>query len=325
MEQLKLLRSSFYQKPLLCLLFAFCASCVISIDTGNTYSDKQTISVKTSPIRHTVVSDGHPIALWEKPYQDAEGIILFVHGRTWSGLPDFDLQVDGEDLSLMDGMLEEGYGSYAVDLRGYGETPRDSSQWLSPTKAANDVIAVLAWISESHNKQPIHVFGWSYGSVISLLASQTDHSNIASLTLFGFWLDLDSDIPKDTDGKVLERRINTAEAAASDFIVPGSISQRAIDGYVKAALAADPVRVDWRNEYEFLTIDPSRIDVPVLLMQGEFDPIAPTELQAKLFARLKTPNKSWVVVSGGDHAAFMETPRPYFIRAFSDFIDRFNP
>ena len=127
MGQLKLLRSSFYQKPLLCLLFAFCASCVISIDTGNTYSDKQTISVKTSPIRHTVVSDGHPIALWEKPYQDAEGIILFVHGRTWSGLPDFDLQVEGEDLSLMDGMLEEGYGSYAVDLRGYGETPRDSS------------------------------------------------------------------------------------------------------------------------------------------------------------------------------------------------------
>ena len=91
--------------------------------------------------------------------------------------------VEGEELSLMDGMLEEGYGSYAVDLRGYGETPRDSSQWLSPTKAANDLITVLAWISERHNQQPIHVFGWSYGSVISLLASQTDDNNIASLTL----------------------------------------------------------------------------------------------------------------------------------------------
>jgi len=40
---------------------------------------------------------------------------------------------------------------------------------------------------------------------------------------------------------------------------------------------------------------------------------------------LKTANKSWLVVAGGDHAAFMETPRPYFIRGFSDFIDRFNP
>jgi predicted dienelactone hydrolase len=60
-------------------------------------------------------------------------------------------------------------------------------------------------------------------------------------------------------------------------------------------------------------------------MQGEFDPIAPTTFQAKLFTRLKTADKSWMVVSGGDHAAFMETPRPYFINGFSDFIDRFNP
>jgi alpha-beta hydrolase superfamily lysophospholipase len=271
------------------------------------------------------MSDDHPMALWEKSHDDPKGIILFVHGRTWSALPDFDLQVDGEELSLMDGMLDQGYGTYAVDLRGYGETPRDTTQWLSPTKAAVDVINVTRWISERHQNTPIHVFGWSYGSVISLLATQADPSNIASLTLFGFWLDLDTDVVKDPSNKSLERRINTSKAAASDFIVQGSISQRAIDGYVEAALAADPVRVDWRNEYEFLSIDPSQIDVPVLLMQGEFDPIAPTTLQAKLFSRLNTADKSWVVVSGGDHAAFMEAPRPYFIRAFSDFIDRFNP
>jgi alpha-beta hydrolase superfamily lysophospholipase len=60
-------------------------------------------------------------------------------------------------------------------------------------------------------------------------------------------------------------------------------------------------------------------------MQGEFDPIAPTNLQAKLFTRLKAADKSWVVISGGDHAAFMETPRIQFIAAFKAFIDRFNP
>jgi alpha-beta hydrolase superfamily lysophospholipase len=146
---------------------------------------------------------------------------------------------------------------------------------------------------------------------------------MASLTLFGFWLDLDAKaIPS---ANILERRINTATAAASDFIVPGSISQKAIDTYVKVSLNADPVRVDWRRESEFLAIDPSSVTLPVLLMQGEFDPIAPTALQAKLFTRLKTADKSWVVISGGDHAAFMETPRPQFIAAFKAFIDRFNP
>ena len=325
MPQLTTLQTTIVQRICLILLSIVCASCVVSIDTVIVSLDDPIILEQASPVRHTVMSDDHPMALWGKSHDDPKGIILFVHGRTWSALPDFDLQVDGEELSLMDGMLDQGYGTYAVDLRGYGETPRDTTQWLSPTKAATDVINVTRWISERHQNTPIHVFGWSYGSVISLLATQTDPSNIASLTLFGFWLDLDSDVVKDASNKALERRINTAEAAASDFIVPGSISQWAIDGYVEAALAADPVRVDWRNEHEFLSIDPSRIDVPVLLMQGEFDPIAPTAFQAKLFIRLKTADKSWMVISGGDHAAFMETPRPYFISGFSDFIDRFNP
>ena len=290
---------------------------------GFSAGSQSAIAESSSPIRHTVNSDGHPMALWEKSHAKTKGVILFVHGRTWSGLPDFDLQVDGEDLSLMDGMLDQGYSTYAVDLRGYGETPRDRSQWLSPTKAANDVVNVVRWISERHNNSQVHVFGWSYGSVISLLASQKNSDNMASLTLFGFWLDLDAQsIPS---ANVLERRINTAAAAASDFIVPGSISQKAIDTYVRASLTADPVRVDWRRESEFLSIDPNSIALPVLLMQGEFDPIAPTNLQAKLFTRLKAADKSWVVISGGDHAAFMETPRPQFIAAFKAFIDRFNP
>ena len=325
MQQRITFQAKVHHKLLLCMLFVLSTSCVASIDAVVLSLDDQLILEQGSPTRHTVVSDDHPMAVWEKSHDDAKGIILFIHGRTWSGLPDFDLQMEGEELSLMDGMLEQGYGSYAIDLRGYGKTPRDASQWLSPTKAAADVVNVIRWISERHQDTPIHVFGWSYGSVISLLATQTDSSAIASLTLFGFWLDLDGKVNKDSKDKSLEKRINTAEAAASDFIVPGSISQRAINGYVKAALAADPVRVDWRNEHEFLGIDPSRIDIPVLLIQGEFDPIAPTDLQAKLFTRLKSADKSWVVVSGGDHAAFMETPRPYFISAFSDFIDRFNP
>lgn len=67
MGQLKTHRPSLYQKPLLCLLIVFCASCVVSIDTVNHYSDEQTITVKTGPVRHTVMSDDHPIALWENP------------------------------------------------------------------------------------------------------------------------------------------------------------------------------------------------------------------------------------------------------------------
>lgn len=293
-------------------------------DNKNVETTKVTSTlVENTLLKHTVLSDGHPTAVWEKKADNAKGLILFVHGRTWSGVPDFDLQVEGEDLSLMDGMVEQGYSTYAVDLRGYGSTPRDSTEWASPDKAAKDILNIINWISAENSSKKVHLFGWSMGSTLSLLATQKNARDIASLTLFGYWQDLDIKIPE-TPNIQLQKSVNTAENAASDFITSGNISQKAIDTYVKMALEYDPIRVDWRLESQYNSIDPALITTPVLILQGEFDPIAPTERQVKLFTRLKTADKSWVVISGGDHAAFMEKPRKHFIHSFTEFINRFN-
>ena len=272
--------------------------------------------------RHTVESDGHPIALWEKSAADAEEAVLLVHGRTWSALPDFDLQVEGEDLSLMDGLVDEGYAVYAVDLRGYGETPRDESGWLTPNKAADDVSAVIDWIAaQGEWRSKPHLFGWSMGSTISQLAEQRHPGKIASLTLFGYWRDVDSVLPADEPGIVPLREKNTAENAASDFITPGSISQNAIDTYVAASLEADPIRVDVRSVDQYNALDGANIAVPTLIIAGEHDPLAPAANQAKLFLSIGTGHKQYVSVPGGDHAAFLEAPRAYFIRELVAFFE----
>ena len=274
------------------------------------------------PSRHTVVVDGHPIAVWEKSADDASDAILLVHGRTWSALPDFDLQVAGEELSLMDGLVAAGYAVFAVDLRGYGETPRDDSGWLTPARAAEDVVAVLKWITtERGGSRAPHLFGWSMGSTISELAAERYPDALTSLTLFGYWHDLDDEFPPDPPDLLPLELKNTAEAAASDFITPGSISQRAIDAYVAAALAADPVKTDIRRLSDYNTLQPSRLTMPTLVIVGEHDPIAPPERQAKLYLRIGTGHKQWVTVPGGDHAAFLETPRDYFLHALVSFLE----
>ena len=271
--------------------------------------------------RHTVLADGHPIALWEKSAVGASESVLLVHGRTWSALPDFDLQVEGEELSLMDGLVEQGYAVFAVDLRGYGETPRDETQWLTPIRAADDVAIVIEWIANSSDwaLRP-HLFGWSMGSTISQLSVQRHPNRVASLTLFGYWRDDDMKIPADELGVTPTNATNTAEAAASDFIIPGSISQKAIDAYVAQSLAADPVRVDVRHADQYNALDGSKINVPTLVIAGEHDPLAPAENLAKLYTRLATGHKQWVTVPGGDHAAFLESPRGYFIHALVGFL-----
>lgn len=271
-------------------------------------------------IKHIIKADGHPMALWEKSVKDPKGHLLLHHGRTWSSLPDFDLQVAGEDLSLMDGFNKMGYSVWALDARGYGSTPRDATGWNTPNRAAKDVSIILKWLRDRTGEKS-HLWGWSMGSMIAQLAAQQYPENIASVTLFGYPYRVGSVIPEDTQTVEPARAATTAKAAASDFIVPGSISQKAIDEYVRRALEADPVRADWNKTHEYNQLDAGKVEVPVLLLQGEFDPIANTEAHARAFSDFPNAHKQWVLLKGGDHAALLETARGRLISATINFIE----
>lgn len=278
----------------------------------------------SQPVRHTVTVDGQPIAVWEKRAVHPKRSVLLVHGRTWSSLPDFDLQVPGEQLSVMDALVARGYDVYAVDLRGYGATPRDSTGWLTPHRAAADVAAVLAWIGKRapSSDRPALV-GWSFGALVAQLVGEEHPELMSSLVLFGRPV-FDAPLPRDSVGAMPLRARTTAAAAASDFIAPGAISKRAIESYVHAALASDSVRVDWKELGDFDTLDATRVMVPTLLMVGELDPFYSRRpmAQAEIFVRLGTADKEWVILAGGDHAALIERTAPRFVQAIASFVER---
>lgn len=273
--------------------------------------------------RHTVQVDGQPLALWEKRAARPTRAVLLLHGRTWSSVPDFDLQVPGERRSLMDALVAKGYAVYALDLRGYGGSPRDSTGWLTPNRAAMDVAIVLDWIArESGIREKPILFGWSNGSLVAQLTAQRAPDRLSMLILFGYPADPDVRFPTEPDTGKPARQANTSEAAASDFITPGAISARAVDLYVKAVLAADPARADWRRSQQWNALRPATVRVPTLLIQGEHDPIASTEANGRLFTRLGTADREWVVIPGGDHAALLEDTMGAFVAAMTGFIER---
>ncbi len=278
---------------------------------------------ETTATRHIVESDGHPLTVWAKSPANPRGVVVLIHGRTWSSLPDFDLQVPGEKLSLMDGLAESGYTTYAVDLRGYGGTQRDATGWLTPDRAAADVAHVLEWVQGTNkNSKPPFLFGWSLGSMVSQLTVQRHPDLVSGVLLFGYPFSVTDTIPLAADPGDPPRKPTTAEAAASDFIAEGMISQQAIDTYVQVALAADPVRADWSHWHQWMALDPADVTVPTLLIHGEVDPYTPIERQMMVFALLGTSDKQWVVVPGGDHAAFLESSREFFLSAMVGFLER---
>jgi len=273
--------------------------------------------------KNIVDSNGHPMALWHKKPKgvfNQSKQILLLHGRTWSSLPDFDLQVEGEQLSVMDNLVKLGFSVWSLDARGYGATPRDKSGWNTPNKASQDVANVIRWITKTTGNKPV-VFGWSYGSVVAQLTVQKNPDIAKAVVLYGYPVDV---VLKGIDQKLPNtppRKKNTRANAISDFIVEGAISKKAIATYANESLKADPYRADWNQLQQWTQLDAKQITIPLLLLQGEHDPLAISTSHAKLFIDLPNANKQWIVLAGGDHAALLETPKDRLVHSINDFVN----
>ncbi len=267
-----------------------------------------------------VSSDGHPLRVWARiPARPAQ-VVLLLHGRTWSTLPDFDLDTGGQP-SLMKHLAGEGIAVYGLDARGYGETPRSTSGWLNPDRMAEDVTAVLRWVHERHPQlgRPV-LLGWSFGSAVGHLAAQRHPELLSGISLYGYFKHPAEAIPEADDPVEPPRLPTTREAAASDFITPGTISSADVERFVEAALAADPVRVDIRRPHELNALSPAALTVPTQILQGELDPIAPQDVQLAVFTALGTGHREWIVLPGCDHAAHLERCKGRFENAFIRFV-----
>jgi pimeloyl-ACP methyl ester carboxylesterase len=285
--------------------------------------------------RREVRADGHPLSVWSKrPPTEARGSILLVHGRTWSARPNFDLRVPGgrENASLMDALVARGYAVYALDQRGYGGTPRDRTGWLTPDRAERDVSAVLDWMaarermgSSARGRAPARrpvVLGYSRGAQVSMLVAQRHPGQLSGLVLYGYPDPAPPGAPPPPpDPAVPPRERTTAAAAGEDFISPGVTPPGVKDAYVRAATTTDSIRADWRLETQLAALDPGRVRVPTLLLDGERDPYANASDHPAVFAKLGTADRWWVVLPGADHAAHLEL-QGAFVNALVSFMER---
>jgi pimeloyl-ACP methyl ester carboxylesterase len=265
--------------------------------------------------------DGHSLTLWMKRPAVPIGAILLLHGRTWSSRPNFDLQVPGQHLSLMDALVARGYAVYALDQRGYGATPRDSSGWLTPERAASDAAAALDRIARDEQKGPPALLGYSQGSMTALLLAETQPAKTSALILYGFPIDLSVQRTFPDAPAVPPRKHTTAAAAGEDFITPARTLPGVKDEYVREAVFMDSIRVDWRGERTFGALDPAKLQVPTLLLDGERDPYANAANHGAFFPRIATADRWWVVLPGVDHAAHLEAQQA-FVNAVDAFLRR---
>jgi pimeloyl-ACP methyl ester carboxylesterase len=276
-----------------------------------------------APQRFTVTVDGHPLAVWARLPQTTRAVVLLIHGRTWSSRPDFDLQVPGLNRSVMQSLSDRGIAAYAVDLRGYGATPRDPSGFTTPQRAADDVAAVLKWLAARHpGLDKPAVLGWSNGAVVALHVAQTLPSLLSSVVLFGFTPSPEYHILPVPAPRVAPRVRNTADAAASDFITPQVTPPAVVRAFVAQALAADPIFAEWKDEHQWSVLRADKLTAPVMIIHGENDPGADPKAAGAFLADAGSHSRSYVVLPLADHCAQLEDTHEAFISAVAEFVTR---
>lgn len=224
----------------------------------------------------------------------------------------------------MQSLADHGIAAYALDLRGYGATPRDATGYNTPLRAAADVIEVLKWITQRHPGVPKPaLLGWSNGGMVAQLVAQRAGDRISSVTLFGFTPETEYQIlPSPAPPAIATKTRNTAEGAASDFITPAVTPAAVVKAFVAAALASDPIFAEWKNDEEWSQLRADRVKVPIMLLHGSNDPGTSAEAAGTFLAAVGSPARSYVVLPLADHCAQLEDTHDAWISAVVEFITR---
>ena len=166
------------------------------------------------------------------------------------------------------------------------------------------------------------LLGYSQGAMVSMLVAQRRPELIDGLVLFGYpYPGGGAAASAPPDPATPPRQRTTAAAAGEDFISPAVTPRGVKEAYVRTATTTDSIRADWRLLSQFVELDPAKVRVPTLLLDGERDPYANAANHPQFFATLGTADRWWVVLPGVDHAAHLET-QPAFVNALLSFMER---
>ncbi len=282
------------------------------------------------------------------------GVVVLVHGATVaSSLFDVPLQ----DYSLLGALARAGYAAYALDIRGYG---RSSRPYLSTgaalpfargDDAVQDVFDVVSAVRDLEGVERVNLLGGSWGSIVVSKFAAMHPSFLDSLMLMapiyaernpGWLADLadpersdrprpfpawrwvtrddllrrwDREIPYDDKGRRRDKAVfdwifddlNGCEPDAD------GTRFRAPNGTLLDLFAA------FSGTPQF---DPAGIQVPTLLLRGEHDGTSTHSDATALFARLGTPDKTYVQIGDAGHFLCVERRRAQFHAHLMAFLDR---
>jgi len=279
---------------------------------------------------HKKTADGDVrLFLWEKFVGSPEGkpAVLFVHGSSMASTPTFDLTVPGRPhSSVMDWFAERGFVCWCVDMEGYGRSDKHGMRAPGrvgrdiPCDIANgaaDLAAATDYVLATRGVKRFLTYGISSGALRAALFAQNHPERVSRLALDAFVWTGDGAPTLEQRRKKLPQFLATNRRPIDRAFVysiferdhPDCADKATVDAFADAILALDDsmpngTYIDMCSKLP--VVDPAKIDVPTIVLRGQYDGIAAMDDLIAFFVRLPHPDKQFTVMQGISHASFQQ-------------------
>ena len=284
--------------------------------------------VAVNGTEHWVSRDGHRLHVWEKTADKSPSVskvTLLVHGGTYSGQTDFDVQVPSKNFSLMDHLVGQGHDVFTFAIWGYGKSDRPADGFQVTTESAiQDTAAVIKAICQMRGVDSVNILGWSWGSRISSIYASRNPRRVRRLVMYagGAGHRSGTNMPPPADSWRSITRESIVNRIEQDVVIP-----EAQEAFIKAALALDMkapngTQMESLEKGNAAVAVPEDISTPTLIIYGSRDGAYEGHRVADFFARLNTQDKELIVLPDSGHFLFLQKPRVRFFKSVAEFFNQ---
>jgi alpha-beta hydrolase superfamily lysophospholipase len=217
----------------------------------------------------------------------------------------------------MDWFAARGYDAWCLDNEGYGRSAKSRPIHFDIANGADDIAAAADFIARETRERKLLVYGISSGALKAGLFAQQHPGRVARLALDAFvWTGAGSPTLAERKKKLPEFQSKNRRPIDRAFVQsifardhPGTADEATVEAFATAILALDDsvptgTYVDMCSKLPL--VDPAKIDVPTIIMRGQWDGIAGMDDLIEFFKRLPNPDKQFCVMPGISHASFQQ-------------------
>jgi alpha-beta hydrolase superfamily lysophospholipase len=228
---------------------------------------------------------------------------------------------------LIHHLMPMGYALYGLDLRGHGRSEGRRASINRWEEYRSDLRLLLQRIKGTGSDQPVFLLGQSLGGLIVLEYALRYQRDVQGVIAAAPALSVPNTSPVLATlakllSPVLPHLVISPNFDLSGFSRDPEEVQKLLDDPLTDPRGSPRLAVETLSALEWTQAHAADLQMPLLLIHGDADPITPAEGSLAFFKNVKIEDKALKLYEGGYHQAFIDSNREQVLADVAEWLDQ---